>query len=410
MKVLLVTSLPPSRRAPGAIPRLLHAQVTGLRDRGHAVTVATVAGPDAHELEAVAELRAEGFAVHVAIHAEPRTVRARLERRARLLGGWLWRRWPWAVAWYWQPRLQELIDELAPAVDVIAVEAAPAGVYRFPPAVPVVYTEHEVRRPRRVRLPRGRLSRLPATLFLELDWHRWPRYQRRIWQRFAVLVAFTERDAEAIRELAPEVAPRVRVSPFGVTLPREGPRRDDATELLFVGNYSHHPNVDAALWFGREVMPLLRERRTGARLVLAGPLAPPCVRALAADDVIVAGTVEDIGEAFARAAVVVAPVRVGGGQRMKVLEAMAYGCAVVTTPRGAAGLEPREEVPLLVAETPEDTADAVAALLADPVSRAALGARARAFVEARFGPAAVAERLEALYAEAIEGRLAGGGT
>ncbi len=110
-----------------------------------------------------------------------------------------------------------------------------------------------------------------------------------------------------------------------------------------------------------------------------------------------------------RAAVVLAPVRSGGGMRMKVLHALAAGKAVVTTPLGARGLDGSSTAPLAVADDAQGIAAAAARLLADPAERRALGLSARAYAQERYGPDAYAARLEAVYAEAIALHATGGG-
>jgi glycosyltransferase involved in cell wall biosynthesis len=110
---------------------------------------------------------------------------------------------------------------------------------------------------------------------------------------------------------------------------------------------------------------------------------------------------------FARAAVVVAPVRTGGGMRMKVLEAMAYGKPVVTSSRGIEGLTLKGmAVPAEVADGADATAAATADLLSDEDRRRTLGERARVFVETHFSPSAYARRLEDTYREGIEAKRA----
>jgi glycosyltransferase involved in cell wall biosynthesis len=199
------------------------------------------------------------------------------------------------------------------------------------------------------------------------------------------------------------LAARVRVTPFGVELP---PRPDVSVEepdsLVFAGNYSHPPNVDAAIWLAEDILPRVQQRRPQARLKLVGVAMPPRMSALAAlPGVEVVGEVPTLDPVLARAALIMAPIRTGGGMRMKVLHAMAAGRAVVTTPLGAAGLEGGPTLPVAVADDAAGLAAVAVDLLEDDVARRALGMAARAFVEQRHGADAVAHRLEAVYAEAV---------
>lgn len=406
MNILLVAPVPPSPAAALAIPRILHAQLAGLSER-HRVTVAVVAGPEEPELEAVDRLRREGVDLHAVCRHEPRGAGERWNRRRRLAWGWGGRRLPWRSVWYHDHGLQAVLDRLYAErrFDLVAVEDNAAAPYRFDPSMPTVFTEHEVRRPRPLRFrtsPRAALS--------ELDWRRWPGYHRATWPKFDLIQAFTERDAESIRTMCPRVADRVRVNPFGAELPPAlAPSAAGSRELLFAGNFTHPPNVDAALWLGTEIVPQLRSRGVAARLTVVGPAAPEEIRGLAGPDVSVLGEVPDLRPHLESAAVVLAPVRTGGGMRMKVLEAMAAGRPVVTTTRGAEGYEAAVGGALAVADSTAGIVDAVEALLEDPAGRTAMGERARAYAVENHGVEAYARRLERVYEEALRRRRTGGG-
>jgi glycosyltransferase involved in cell wall biosynthesis len=403
MRILLVTSMPPRPEAPGAIPLVLQAQVAGLRER-HELTVVTVAGHEPGELEAAQELQQSGVEVHV-VDARPPQGLARWRRRRRLAAAWARGRYPWRTVWFADPGVQETIDRLTRtrSFDVAAVEDNAMGVFRFPASLPTVLTEQEVRRPRPVDWRCGAPAAWPGWAFRELDWRRWPGYERSVWRRFDRVQVFTERDARSLLELAPELRGRVRVTPFGIELPEPAdPAREEGRTLLFVGNFTHPPNVDAACWLAREILPRISGRRSGPRLLLVGGEAPEQVRGLAGPDVTVVGEVPAIAPYLEAAAVVVAPIRTGGGMRMKVLHALAAGKAVVTTSRGAEGLALHgAEPPLVVADDADGFAAATAALLDDPGRRRALAEQARAFASEHYSAEAYGRRLEAVYEELV---------
>ena len=146
------------------------------------------------------------------------------------------------------------------------------------------------------------------------------------------------------------------------------------------------------------------------RVLIAGIHAPPEVTALAGDGIEVLGAVPDLGEEMQRAAVILAPVRSGGGMRMKVLHALAAGKAVVTTPLGARGLERRERTRRLPSH-PTRRGSPPRRRSCWPTLPDATGSdrAARAYAEQRYGPDAYAARLEAVYAEAVALRAAGEG-
>lgn len=408
MNILFVAPMPPSATAALAIPRIIHAAVLGLSER-HDVTVAVIAGPEEHELATVEQLRSSGIDLHAVCRHEPQTFKERWRRRDRFARGWLSGEMPWRSVWYSEPRLQQVLDRLLAErrFDVAVVEDNAAATFRFGGRLPVVLTEYEVRRPRRARFPEGPPRGWPRAILAELDWHRWPRYQRATWPAFELIQVFTARDAEAIRVIAPEVQDRVRVNPFGLELPAPlPPAPPSSTQLLFAGNFTHAPNGDAAVWLGSEIMPRLRALGTHAQLTIVGPWAPRSVKELACEDVRVVGAVPDMRPLFESAAVVLAPVRIGGGMRMKVLEALAMGRAVVTTRRGAEGISADRGSAVVVADSADEIAAAVQRLLRDPSAREALGERGRAYVSEHHSPSAYARRLERVYEEASELRSA----
>jgi glycosyltransferase involved in cell wall biosynthesis len=298
-----------------------------------------------------------------------------------------------------QQRLDTLLAEQS--FDLLVVDDNAGAIYCYPAAIPAILIEHEVRRPRPVDWGQRQASGWLRWALGEIDWQRWRSYQLTLWRNFDRIQVFSERDAAAIAALAPELAERVRVNPFGMVLPSlADPAREEEKTLLFVGGFSHQPNVDAARWLGEAIMPRLRARCPGVRLLIVGSEPPPEITALAGEDILVLGHVPAIEPVLARAAVILAPVRIGGGMRMKVLQGMALGKPVVTTTRGAEGfLLDSGQLPLVIADSAQEIADAVASLFACAAARRQLGQRARAFVAEQHSAAAYAGRLEAIYAE-----------
>jgi glycosyltransferase involved in cell wall biosynthesis len=146
-----------------------------------------------------------------------------------------------------------------------------------------------------------------------------------------------------------------------------------APTVAFVATMGWAPNVDAATWLGREIWPLVRAQVPEARLLLVGKDPAPAVRALAGADIEVTGTVADVTPFLATARVVVAPLRAGGGTRLKIMEALDTGRPVVATTIGCEGMEDLVGRGVVVADTAAGLADAVARLLADPDRAVAMG-------------------------------------
>lgn len=391
MKILLIAPMVPQAEGAGAIPELLHAQLIGLRER-HEVALLGTFGDLNGQAEAAAELCRSGVDAHFVDRRRPSSALRRWRVRAELAASWAVRPRPWRAV-STAAGMQPALDRLARtrSFDLIAVEETTVSTLRLPVGVPAVLTEHEA-----VKAPVGGLR--------EIDRKRWDRLQRTAGERFDLIQVYSEADAAAIRGRLPRLTPRLRVNPFGLVLPPPGDRAREAAEtVLFVGTFTHPPNRDAALWLGHEIMPAIRARRPGAKLRIVGTVPPAEVRALAGPGVEVVADAPSVRPHMEEATIVLAPVRSGGGMRMKVLQAMAAAKGVVTTSRGAEGFSYLDPAPPLeIANSGEEIAAATAALLEDAPRRQELGRRAREFVERWHTPTAWSARLEAIYEEAVE--------
>jgi len=206
-------------------------------------------------------------------------------------------------------------------------------------------------------------------------------------------VAITEEEAARLRAEVPGL--ETHVVPMIHELAPEGPGFAERSDLLFVGGFRHRPNVDAVAFLAREVMPLLRGRLPGVRLLVAGAEPPADVLALAADDVEILGWVPDLTSLYRRARIAVAPLRYGAGMKGKITESLSHGVPVVTTPVGAEGIGLEHGRSAFVVEGAEETAAAIARLYADPELWMRLRDAGRALVAERYAPDAVRERLAA---------------
>jgi glycosyltransferase involved in cell wall biosynthesis len=397
----MVTSMLPYPEAVGGGALVMHRQLT-LVAACHDVTLATFAGADPAEKQAIDRLRASGIKVHDIWRSWPVGIEL-WQRRFRDALGWLHGGRPLRTLQFSEPRMQRLLDRLLSTqqFDLLQIEDNAMGNYRYQTQIPAVLTEHEVRSTVPSERRDGWKANWIQGALSEAERHRWQQYQLTIWGRFDRIQVFTPRDAAVIRTLAPQLGDRIRINPFGVEMPAEAaPTREETGTIVFVGGFGHPPNVDAALWLGNEIMPLLRALWPGIRLTIVGSYPTKAVRALTSDDIIVTGRVPAIEPFLERAAVVLAPLRTGGGMRVKVLQAMALGKAVVTTPLGAEGLTATcGQLPLAIAESAEEIARTTAALLAADEARRAIGRQARAFVAKHHSWSAYGERLEAIYAE-----------
>ncbi|HEX4935153.1 MAG TPA: glycosyltransferase, partial [Gemmatimonadaceae bacterium] len=172
--------------------------------------------------------------------------------------------------------------------------------------------------------------------------------------------------------------------------PQDGVEARDG-EIVFTGSMDWMPNEEGIAWFVRDILPRIRREVPGAHLSIVGRNPTALVRSLGSEAVEVTGTVPDIRPYLQRASAVVVPLRVGGGTRLKIFEAMAMECAIVSTTIGAEGLPVGDGEHLRIADTPEGFASAVVSILRDRAAARRLGEASAALVRQRFGWASVTD-------------------
>ncbi len=237
-----------------------------------------------------------------------------------------------------------------------------------------------------------------------VQWRRLRGYERRACCTADRVVVVSAADAESLRRLVPGLEPiivpnGVDMDYYTASVPFSqdwaGPGGGD---LIFTGKMDFRPNVDAVLWFAQEVLPLIRRESPETRLWVVGKDPHPRLACLANDPaVVLTGHVEDVRPYITGAAVYVVPLRIGGGTRLKVLEAMAMGKAIVSTTLGCEGFDLVPGQELVIADTPADLAAAVLTLLRDPARRERLGRAARRFAGSRYDWQIIVPRLERVY-------------
>lgn len=309
-------------------------------------------------------------------------------------------RLPYAVAKYrseaYRSTLLKLLDESP--VDLIVCDFLVPAVNlpdRLP--CPAVLFTHNVESEIWRRHTEQQTSAIRRWLY-GLQHRRMLDFERNTLARFDAVLAVSEQDRNTFEELYPGAARRPAfVVPTGVDVSyfsQEEPRTN-RPQLVFTGSMDWLPNEDAMTFFCRDVLPIIRARVPDVELTIVGREPTRGVRNLAAQHgVVVTGRVDDIRPFVRDAAVYIVPLRIGGGTRLKIFEAMAMGKAVVSTAIGAEGLPVVHDRHLLIADEPQSFADAVVRLLEDPSSRHRLGRAARDLVATRFDWAVVASELE----------------
>ena len=313
---------------------------------------------------------------------------------------------PYAVTKFTDPEVRRLVAawDREGRFDVMVCDFLSASL-NFPraPRTPAVLFQHNVES----ALWRRQAAHEPhplKRLAFRVEAAKMLRYERATVRRFRHVVAVSEHDRQLMSEMTDPA--RISVTPTGVDLAqyRAAAGRAAAEPLvLFLGSMDWEANIDGVDYFCREVWPAVLRAVPGARFRVVGRNPHPRVQRLASESVEVTGTVPSVVEHLHEAAVFVVPLRVGGGTRLKIYEAMAAGKAVVSTTVGAEGLDVAHGRDILLADDANTFAAFVVRLLRDKDERARFE-RAAAETAARYDWAEVARRFEETLALAAQPR------
>jgi glycosyltransferase involved in cell wall biosynthesis len=246
----------------------------------------------------------------------------------------------------------------------------------------------------------------PSRLLARLDAARTRRFEAQLGRHFDRILVTSAIERQALVALAPDAADNITVVPNGVDLeyfrPAIGPR--DPATLVFVGRMGYHANIDAVARVIHHVLPVIWERRPDVSFTVVGPDPPSrLLRAArrAAGRIRFEGYVPDVRPLLGRATATVAPFAYAVGMQNKVLEAMAMGTPVVTTPVGAAALDVRDGEHLLVAADAASIARQILRLLDDTALRERIAAGGRRYVAATHDWAAIVRSVIELYEHSV---------
>ncbi|MDQ3898983.1 MAG: glycosyltransferase [Actinomycetota bacterium] len=310
----------------------------------------------------------------------------------------------YAQLMYRRPALQAALDRMVQRTtyDIITVEFCWMAHYRFPRATKLVLDEHNIEYDILYRTFRGGTG-LGRKLYNYVEYRKLRREERAVWRKFDGCALTSVRDQRLLCRDVP--AARTVVAPNGVDTHffRPGDTPPEPMTLVFFGAIDYYPNTDGVLFFLREVLPRLKQRYPALKLLIVGPSPPEAITRWAGDDIAITGFVEDVRPYLARGAVIIVPLRIGGGTRLKIVEAMAMGKAIVSTTLGAEGIDVTDEQDILLADSAAAFAAQVGRLLDDPALARRLGAAARRLVERRYDWHGSVRKLEGL----CQGVLAG---
>lgn len=402
LQILCLSGFPPSPATFGA-QRRIQGLLASLARR-HAVTVLSLAPPEYDTRSAERAMRAYCEPHLVAgLPSEGRGKR-RLQLRSlvsrhtfehhHLLVPTFVRR----VAELLEGRRFDVVQLEAPSFTALSLRRAPAGS----PSPKVVLDAHNIEYD---------LARQMATdehgpvrrLYHEINWRKYRVEELASW-RASDGIAFTSeldrsRALQDVPSLVSTVVPNAVDVEYFRPRPEDPPA--DGRTVLFFGMVDYFPNRDGLGWFLREVWPLVESRHPGARLKIVGPRPTAEVLAARGPRVEVTGLVDDLRPHLARAAMTIVPLRIGGGTRLKVVEALAMGKPIVSTSLGAEGIDVTHERNILLADDPAAFANAIGRILDAPDLGRRLGREARALAVDRYSWDAAADDLEAFYLQLL---------
>jgi polysaccharide biosynthesis protein PslH len=303
-------------------------------------------------------------------------------------------------------RLADIIERERPDVAVCDF-LAPAENFPDRLPLPVVLFQHNVEHMIWVRQTRHERNPVKRAVYA-LEAAKMRRFEKAALGRFPDVVAVSDNDRELMQAM--DGATRITVVPTGVDT---STYRVDASvgqaepRVMFLGSMDWPANIDGVEWFCAEVWPVVRAAMPDALFQVVGRKPPARIQRLASESVEIVGGVESVLPYLRNAPVFVVPLRIGGGTRLKIYEAMAAQRAIVSTRVGAEGLDYADGRDIVIADDPRPFADAVVRLLRDRDAREAMG-RAAGATAARYDWSSVARQFEAVLAGAVE-RFRGSG-
>ncbi len=222
----------------------------------------------------------------------------------------------------------------------------------------------------------------PLKLVFRLEYNRMRSFEKELFDQFDIKMIISEQDRALIPHPEKE---KIIVVRNGVDLEYFSPlSRSKRQEIVFTGNMNYPPNVDAARFLAKKIMPLVWKKMPETRLLIAGANPHPAVKKLQNKKIKVSGWLDDIREAYAGSAIFIAPMRMGTGLQNKLLEAMAMKIPCITTPLANAALQAKEKEEILTGETAQELADALLFLLQHPEKRKKMAEQAYTFVQKNY--------------------------
>lgn len=314
------------------------------------------------------------------------------------------KRQPITVARYNVPAYREKLRELlsAETFDLVHYEMFHTAQFYSETDLPRVLSQQNVDSAIWRRL-QGETSNLFYKFAYWTQQLAFQRYERVISPKFEAVTCTSDVDAAVFQQHCAEGT--ISVIPNGVDVTHYRPdfTSEEPAHLIYIGSMDWYPNEDAVSFFAEEVLPQIQNRVPDVKFSIVGGNPSARVEKLGdKEGVVVTGRVPEIKPYFAGATVFVVPLRIGSGTRLKILEALAMGKAVVSTTVGAEGLALRDGEEIFIADEPKTFAEAVTQLLTDSSLRQKIGENGRARVEQDYDWRNIGKKLLAVYESVIE--------
>jgi glycosyltransferase involved in cell wall biosynthesis len=353
---------------------------------------------------AEAEAALSGFCARVTFVPIPCEQRALGRHRLALRS--LLSRDPYTINWLksgpYAHEVRRLIGEVNP--DLVHFDTISLAHYRpLVGALPTVLDHHNIESHMMLRRAEKEANGLAAAYFRQ-EGRRLARYEQEACPKFTLNITCSSLDSARLKDLVPTAA--VDDVPNGVDVGYFHPAGEVEVpgSLIFAGTLSWYPNRQAVDFIAKEIWPRLREQVPGSSVDIVGASPPAELVDLGRRDPAfrVHGFVDDVRPYLDRAAVYVCPITDGGGTKLKILDALAMGKAIVADPIACEGIDVTDGVDVVFASTPEDYVTAIERLLADPALRKRLGQNARLLAESKYAYSIIGEKLARLVREAVE--------
>lgn len=284
-------------------------------------------------------------------------------------------------------------------VEVSNIAYRGAEIKKINPKIPMVLDLHDVDSLIEYRKFRHAIG-FRWRIYTYFEWKKMVRYERHVLRIFDRCLTVSEEDRNVLLSIAPST--RASVIPNGVDSEFF---KDiischwEPFSLVFVGS-DWPPNIDAVLFFHKDIFPLIKQRIPNVKFYIVGGIGQnEKVKRLSDENTIVTGFVDDVRRWVKKATVSIVPMRLGGGTKVKILEALSMGKAVVSTPTGCEGIQVTHGKDIFIADRPQDFAHAILRLFSDRNLCISLGENGRELVKKKYDWSVIGQQLEEVYQE-----------